>query len=245
MMVLNSNVSDKNSSNITRAPTLMPSSVPTAAPSTHKTTSDHISDQDFTVGVLIVVCAAGVALLLIAVLRLQIATIQSSIDDAVEQDEADDSGHSDLVIDTVVNPVGGKGDESGEILNDEVEEHGVDYGSKRSGLRATGRGRSRPRRFDPLPLQDSDEEKEFQLASRSRTKSTNALFLPSPLASPSSHASADASPSAALLSRRRSPATKSQTRASSNGSTPVRSGAVLGVKGQRAKGPRHHREQTL
>lgn len=110
--------------------TLMPSLVPSALPTARKATSNHISDQNFTFGILVVICSAGIALLLIASLRLHIASLLISHEEEDEAEEgkgeelADENfifnGNKSKVSDNSVSTA-----EGGELLNDSLEEHGL------------------------------------------------------------------------------------------------------------------------
>jgi hypothetical protein len=102
-----------------------------------KKSTNHISDQGFAFGILVVLCATGVALLMIATLKLHIATLSDS-DESDEEDEEVDECVSECVSEcesdggngySMKKSSGGGVSEGVEgvelLLNDAVEEHGV------------------------------------------------------------------------------------------------------------------------
>ena len=103
--------------------------------------TNRISDQDFTFGVLVIICASGVAFILIATLKLHIATLKLSDDsdsdsdsDSESEKEQDQNNRFSLRNFSKSKKSSNSSDnvhqkvehEGGEKLNDGLEEHGYD-----------------------------------------------------------------------------------------------------------------------
>jgi hypothetical protein len=163
------NSTQSNSTNGTNITTFAPSSAPSSFPTSSPTissisSSNHISDQDLSFGILVVACVAGVAIILIATLKLSIATMK--LEDDYDSDESSSSSDEENTnralplqplrsrnMRSSTNSSGKKDDMCGSPqLNDELEEHGFANANPPS-----RRGRRREgKRFNPLQQFDLD-----------------------------------------------------------------------------------------
>ena len=135
-----------NVTNITTyVPTIYPTSPPSTVPTTSSRSSNNISDQDFAFGLLVVICAVGSALLMIAFLKIHIHIMLKNVAEEESDEENNDSVESDKVFplqklsknsDNVKDSCPWDDD----IMNDGVEEHGFDFkiNTKLKSFRASG-----------------------------------------------------------------------------------------------------------